>query len=205
MHIEESVSRETTDRIAKFCEMIVHWNKSINLIAPATVAELEDRHVKDSAQLIQFLPAGTRHWLDLGSGGGFPSMIVAAYLAEKAPDCRVTMIESDQRKAVFLRQAVRTMSLQATVIADRIEQVTPQEANVISARALAPLTALLSFADRHIAPGGTCLFLKGQNSEAELSDATQAGWSFTSERHKSQTDPNGTILLVRNIARERSS
>jgi 16S rRNA (guanine527-N7)-methyltransferase len=197
-----NVSRETQDRIARFCDMVLQWNSTINLIAPLTVAHLYERHVMDSAQLTKFAPDDFGAWLDIGSGGGFPGIVIAAMLAETAPSARVVLVESDKRKSVFLTQAIRALYLQTTVIAERIERVDPQEADVISARALAPLPKLLGLAAPHLRPGGICIFPKGQNCEAEIADARRDGWHFVADRHKSETDPNGTILVLRNIARD---
>jgi 16S rRNA (guanine527-N7)-methyltransferase len=205
MQSRSNVSRETEDRIAAFCEMVEQWNNSINLIAPATVLQIAERHVKDSAQLTEFFPPDARSWLDLGSGGGFPGIVVAAYLAADAPNCRVTLVESDRRKAVFLRQAIQRLSLHVNVIADRIESAPGQNADVVSARALAPLPRLIELSMRHLRPGGICVFPKGKNCDAEISDALRAGWSFSAETHKSKTDPNGVILILRNIARDASN
>jgi 16S rRNA (guanine527-N7)-methyltransferase len=196
------VSRETQARLSVLCDMVERWNRSINLVSLATIPQLRQRHVEDSSQLVPFLPEGARLWVDLGSGAGFPGLVVAAHLTDIAPDCAVTLIESDQRKAVFLREASRAMKVKTMVLASRIEQVSGQAADVISARALAPLPHLLFLTRIHLKPHGVALFLKGQDVAAELNDAVQDGWKFDATQHKSATDPAGTILTVRNLTRD---
>jgi 16S rRNA (guanine527-N7)-methyltransferase len=202
---EVRVSRETSHRIDTFCKMVLKWNKAINLVAAATEKDLQLRHVADSAQLIGCMPPVANHWIDIGSGGGFPGLVVAAHLKDLAPACQVTLIESDQRKAVFLREASRAMALETTVIAGRIEDVPAQNADVLSARALAPLPRLLKLAWPHLAPGATALFPKGETAESEIAEARSTGWQFDLEQHKSKTDPSGVILAMRNISLDSTS
>jgi 16S rRNA (guanine527-N7)-methyltransferase len=193
------VSRETIERLQTMCEMVEKWNKTINLVSPTTVAELWDRHIMDSAQLFAFLPRNALHWVDVGSGGGFPGLVVSAYFRDHAPQTRMTLIESDQRKAVFLREASRAMGLETTVLTSRVETAEAQQADVISARALAPLSRLLSLAKYHLRLDGLAIFPKGESAEKEIADAQSTGWNFDLARHKSVTDPAGVILTLRNI------
>jgi 16S rRNA (guanine527-N7)-methyltransferase len=196
------VSRETQDRLSILCDMVERWNKAINLVSTASLADLRGRHLADSVQLMQFLPQTARHWVDLGSGGGFPGLVVAACLADTLPHCGLTMIESDQRKAVFLREASRAMALKTQVIAARIQDVVPQDADVLSARALASLPVLLTYALPHLRADGAAIFPKGQGHESEIAEARRAGWNFTDTRHTSATDASGTILILRKIIRD---
>lgn len=198
------VSRETSERLDILCTMVERWNRAINLVAAATIAQLRHRHIADSTQLVAFLPNKAQHWVDLGSGAGFPGLVIAAQLVEFAPDCRVTLIESDQRKAVFLREASRAMAIQTNVITGRIENTPHQQADVISARALAPLTHLLYLTSLHLKTHGTAIFLKGQEMASEVRVAAKDGWKFESTQHKSATDPGGAIVIVRNMTREHS-
>jgi 16S rRNA (guanine527-N7)-methyltransferase len=199
------VSRETEERLNILCEMVERWNPSINLIAPSSLPQLWQRHIRDSAQVVALIPPGARLWVDIGSGGGFPGLVVAACLPEVFPACRVVLIESDQRKCVFLRQAARSMGLSITVIAQRIEEAPPQAADVVSARALAPLPRLLPLTQRHLAPHGIAILLKGQSLADELDIAGQNGWKFQADHHKSKTDPDGTIIVMRNLKLEQLS
>jgi 16S rRNA (guanine527-N7)-methyltransferase len=194
------VSRETTERLSRFADLLRKWNPSINLVSRTTLDSLETRHILDSAQLFDFKPAGARHWVDLGSGGGFPGLVIAILAAELAPTLRVTLIESDRRKATFLRTVARELDLkEVRVLAERIETVPPQDADVVSARALAPLPDLLAYAERHLAPGGIALFPKGARHD-EVDDGL-ASWRFEVQKFPSRTDPKAVILKLGAIAR----
>ncbi len=202
MYRPGNVSRETVIKLEVLCEMVVRWNRTINLIGTASIDTIDLRHIADSEQILSYAPQSPSHWLDLGSGGGFPGLVVAAHLAEQSPDCRVTLIESDRRKAVFLREASRAMRLTTHVLAERIESVPKQNADVISARALAPLDLLLQMANHHAVAHCTCLFLKGHRADHEIESAKAKGWSFELQQHKSQTEPTGVILAVGKIKRD---
>ncbi|MBV6636078.1 MAG: 16S rRNA (guanine(527)-N(7))-methyltransferase RsmG [Mameliella sp.] len=189
------VSRETLERLNHYLALLNKWNPRINLVARATLAEAVDRHFADSAQLVAVLPRPLGHWVDIGSGGGFPGLVVATLLAERAPDVSVSLIESDTRKATFLRSVIREIGLSAKVHAQRIEACAPQEATVLSARALAPLPKLMEFAARHLVPGGTALFMKGESWGKELEDA-RSQWQFSCTPHTSRTNPNAVVLEI---------
>jgi 16S rRNA (guanine527-N7)-methyltransferase len=194
------VSRETTERLTNYAALLRAWNPKINLVSRQTLADLEHRHFADSAQLLGHAPPGAATWVDLGSGGGFPGLVVAILAAELRPDLHVTLIESDQRKAVFLRTVAQRTGISATVLAERIEAVPPLGTDVLSARALAPLAALLDHAERHLRPGGTALFPKGASWRAELEEALER-WRFDCENLPSATSPDGVILKLGEIAR----
>jgi 16S rRNA (guanine527-N7)-methyltransferase len=199
MIMSNAVSRETTDRLGTLAEMLSKWSHALNLVSKSSMSEVDARHIDDSAQLVQFMPRETRHWVDIGAGGGFPGLVVAALLCETASGCRVTLIEADKRKCVFLREAARQMNLVVDVIAERIEKVPPLAADVVSARALAALPALCAYASVHLQSAGTALFLKGASHQAELQEAQSDGWRFDLSTHKSATDPQGAILELRNL------
>jgi len=194
------VSRETVERLQHFQDLVVKWTPRINLIAPASLPDLWQRHIADSAQLTPFVPEGAAHWVDIGSGGGFPGIVMAVVLGDLQFDTRFTLIESDQRKSVFLRTAVRELSLPVTVLADRIDAAPPQAADVVSARALAPLVDLLPLVTRHLSPGGTALLHKGRNARKEVASAS-ALWRFALEDHPSITDPQARILAMKGMSR----
>lgn len=195
------VSRETSERLASYAVLLRKWNPAINLVSRATLDELETRHFADSAQLFDLAPAEARHWVDLGSGGGFPGLVIAIIAEELAPNLRVTLIESDQRKATFLRTVARELGLKRVEVIDaRIEAADPQEADVLSARALAPLDRLLGFAERHLSPGGVALFPKGARYADEVNRAL-ASWRFEVQNHPSKTDPQAVVLKLGGIAR----
>lgn len=193
------VSRETIERLQIFHDLVVKWTQRINLVSKGSVETLWDRHIWDSAQLFAYSPSAI-NWADLGSGGGFPGIVLAILAAEQAPMRRTTLIESDRRKCAFLREAIRTLDLNAEVIAARLEALPSRQADAVSARALSDLAGLLVHADRHLAAGGTALFLKGASWEKEV-EAARESWRFDLEVHKSMTDPAAAILEVREIVR----
>lgn len=182
------VSRETMERLEIYADLVRKWTSKINLISRSSADDLWQRHILDSLQVTRCLTQPTGHWVDLGSGGGFPGVVVAIVAASEWPELRVTLVESDQRKCAFLRTALRETGVGGKVIAGRIESVPPQEADVLSARALSDLSALLGFAERHLKPTGIALFPKGVTWEKELSDAW-SDWRFRHESITSSTNP----------------
>lgn len=195
-----NVSRETQDRLIRYRALLEKWNPTINLVARSTLADAWTRHFLDSAQLMDFCPAEATHWVDLGSGGGFPGLVVAILAAEAAPQMRVTLIESDRRKATFLRTVARDLEIAPVIVNDRIEAAPPQTADILSARALAPLPRLLDFAARHLAPGGKALLPKGASHMQDISDAL-AKWRFDVQKYPSRTDPGAVILKIEGLSR----
>lgn len=194
------VSRETLARLESYDATLRKWNAAINLVSPQTLDQLWTRHFLDSAQIFALMPATSLIWADLGSGGGFPGLVVAILAAEHRPDLRVTLVESDGRKAAFLATTANALGLSVAVKAQRIENVSPLNADVLSARALAPLTDLLGFAERHLSANGRCLFPKGMRWRDECAEA-QKNWRFTYTPHRSATDPDAVILEVEGAQR----
>lgn len=194
-----NVSRETIDRLKIFERVIQKWNPKINLVSKNSLDDLWRRHIIDSIQVYRCAPSA-KNWVDLGSGGGFPGIISGILAADEAPDTKVTLIESDRRKAVFLRTAARECGIGIKVLDERIQNVEPQTAQVLSARALANLNALLGYAVRHLDPEGTALFPKGVTWKKELEDARQH-WHFRVETITSMTEPDAVILKLRGVAR----
>lgn len=197
-----NVSRETIDRLKEFEKLVLKWTKHINLIAPATTPDIWDRHIVDSIQLYQYSPKPFKSWADLGSGGGFPGIVLAIVARQMVPDAQFTLVESDTRKATFLRTSIRELDLNANVVADRLENAEPIGADVISARALSPLTGLFSMITRHIGPNGIAIIPKGRAYEAEIAKAKE-NWRFDLQCQPSITDPEARILIVKDIERER--
>jgi 16S rRNA (guanine527-N7)-methyltransferase len=189
------VSRETRERLNSYANLLRKWQRSINLVGPRTIDGLWTRHFTDSAQLLPLIPPASRVLVDFGSGAGFPGLVLAIL---GVPD--VHLIESDQRKATFLREVARATGTPVTVHAKRIEQVAPFPADVISARALAPLGDLLGFADPFLHPDSLCLFPKGQMVEDELTAASRT-WNINVDRIQSVTDPSATILRISQVSR----
>lgn len=197
-----SVSRETADRLDAFEALVRKWSPRINLVSRSALDQLQQRHIADSAQLFDLARIADSRWADLGSGGGFPGIVVAILAAEQAPALEVVCIESDGRKAAFLMTAARELGLERVrVLAQRIEAAPPQGAQVVSARALAPLKSLLPLAVRHLAPGGHALFPKGAGHAKEVAEA-RADWRFDLTEHPSRTDPDARILKLEAIRRE---
>lgn len=194
------VSRETLARLQTYVELLKKWNPRINLVSAPTLDEVWSRHILDSAQLLAHAPKAARSWVDLGSGGGFPGAVVAILAKELRPKLSVTLVEADQRKAAFLRAVARETSVPMHIVAKRIEDVAPGSADVVSARALAPLPDLLTYASRHLAHGGVALLPKGANADREIV-AAQAVWRFTCEALPSKTDPEAVILKIGGIER----
>lgn len=193
------VSRETLDRLENLLELTAKWNPAINLVSKSTLPDGWDRHIRDSAQLFNLAPTEARNWVDLGSGGGYPGLVIAVLSKELTPERRVTLVESDQRKATFLRQAAQSLGLSVRVIVERAELVEPLNADVLSARALASLTKLCEFAQRHLAPAGIALFPKGAAHAEELALARQS-WVFDLAQYPSLTDKTAAILVLSGVS-----
>lgn len=196
----QNVSRETYENLVQFTDLVRKWTKKINLIAPSTITTLWDRHIVDSAQLYRYAPDTYGHWVDIGSGGGFPGVVMAIYAKTQQPKANFTFIESDQRKATFLRTAARELELNVTVMAKRIEHAEPIGADIVSARALTTLSDLLPLANRHLESNGFCLLHKGQRAQEEIAEARQ-NWQFDLEEHVSFTDPAARLLVIQRISR----
>ena len=195
-----NVSRETIEALEHFAALIEKWTVKINLISKASLVDLWDRHILDSAQLLKICPRNIQNWLDLGSGGGLPGVVVAILAKELIPSLNMTLVESDKRKSVFLRTAIRELELNATVLNARIEKTAPLQADVISARALAELDVLLALAEPHLTKNTICLFQKGENWQKELSKAQQS-WSFHCDITKSETQSGAIILKLGEVGR----
>ena len=182
-------------RLEAYAALLEKWQSRINLIGPGTVADLWRRHFLDSAQLISLLPSGTRALVDLGSGAGFPGAVLAVL---GVPE--VTLIESDTRKAVFLREVSRETQTPFRVLNRRIEAIEAFPVDVVTSRALAPVSQLLEFSAPFIGKTGVCLFLKGKNVQEELTDSAKK-WNMQIERIPSITDSTGIVLKLERVSR----
>lgn len=190
------VSRETLEKLAAYEALVQKWTPKINLIARNSVPDIWERHIRDSAQIVLAAPSKWTRWIDLGSGGGFPGIVVGVF---SAGDQNVTLVESDARKSAFLRTVIRELDLPCHVITDRIEEVNETGYDVVSARALAPLPQLVAYANKLLSPKGTALFPKGRGHAQEVTAAT-ADWAFDIEAVQSMTDPDARILRLKEIA-----
>jgi len=195
------VSRETLQRLDLFVETLLTWNAKTNLIAASTVPHLWTRHIADSLQLIDLAPEA-RVWVDLGSGAGFPGLVIACALAD-TPGAAIHLVESNAKKAAFLREAARITGVPAKIHAERIEQFVERfqgPADVVTARALAPLKTLLDQSFSLLKTGALGLFPKGQDAAAELTDADKC-WNIKTDLATSRTDSRGRIVVVRALER----
>jgi 16S rRNA (guanine527-N7)-methyltransferase len=191
------VSRETVARLDRFAALLIEWQSRVNLIAASTVPFVWTRHIADSLQLLALAPQA-RAWVDLGSGGGFPGLPIACALAEQA-STEVHLIESNNKKAAFLREAVRVTAAPAIVHAERVGDFAKRftgQLEIVTARALAPLPELLAIAYPLLKTGAVGLFPKGQDVEGELTEATKC-WSIQATFVPSRTDPESRIAVIR--------
>jgi 16S rRNA (guanine527-N7)-methyltransferase len=191
------VSRETWARLDGLVALLLKWQASTNLVAPSTLTEIWTRHVADSLQLPTIVP-DARAWVDLGSGGGFPGLVVACAMADH-PGATIHLVESNHKKSAFLREAARGLSVPAIVHARRIEDFVSapvQSFDVVTARALAPLDRLIGYASPLLKTGAVGLFPKGQDVEAELTAASKS-WNIDADLVKSITDSQARIVVVR--------
>ncbi|WBU60027.1 16S rRNA (guanine(527)-N(7))-methyltransferase RsmG [Paracoccus albus] len=192
-----NVSRETTELFQVYADLIRKWNPTINLVAPATISDLYNRHIADSAQIFQLSRPKMGTWLDLGSGGGLPG-IVLAILARNIP-LAIILAESDKRKAAFLSTVKRELGLNKLSVKNtRIETLDPGKYDFVSARALAALDKLMPTLHRQLALDGEAWLMKGRSWKAEV-EAARKGWSFELDSFQSATDPEAAVLKLRNI------
>ncbi len=195
------VSRETETRLDRYVDLLVAWQAKTNLIAPSTLPQLWTRHISDSLQLLDLAP-NARQWLDFGSGGGFPGVVLACAMAEH-PGANVRLVERIAKKAAFLREALRVTGAPGSVVlADIGDYVDSRSGPVdcVTARAVAPLHMLLGFAAPLVQQGAKALFLKGQDVEAELTEATKY-WNIEPLLHPSRTGGHGWIVELNKIER----
>lgn len=223
-----NVSRETLARLKLFVSLLEDWNARINLVSAASLPDLWRRHVWDCAQLAAFIPPEARSLVDLGSGAGFPGIVLAAMLqkagtppsplpgsagelsrearaderrrteGETLPPFRVVLYESIAKKCRFLEEASHRLGLKVEIRNARIEEARPEPFDIVTARACAPLTKLLDYARPFQGKNTRCLFLKGQSVGSELTEAGKS-WTMTVEQHKSRSDPSGVILDIREL------
>ena len=195
------VSRETAARLDRYVDLLVEWQAKTNLIAPSTLPQLWTRHISDSLQLLDLGPSA-KTWLDFGSGGGFPGVVLACAMAEH-PGASVQLVERNAKKAAFLREALRVTGAAGTVIlADIGDYVDSLQTPIdcVTARAVAPLHMLLGYAEPLVRRGAKALFLKGQDVESELTEATKY-WNIEPNLHSSRTGGHGWIVELNAIER----
>ncbi|MGJ5040401.1 16S rRNA (guanine(527)-N(7))-methyltransferase RsmG [Bradyrhizobium sp. SZCCHNR1011] len=196
------VSRETEQRLDRYVALLLEWQAKTNLIAPSTLPHLWTRHIADSLQLLDLAP-DARIWIDLGSGGGFPGVVLACALAER-DGAQVYLVERNAKKAAFLREAIRVTGAPGIVHLSEIGDIVEKwggRVDCVTARALAPLHQLIGFAEPLVKKGAKALFLKGQDVEAELTESTKY-WKIESKLHSSRTGGQGWIVAIDCIERQ---
>ena len=195
------VSRETEARLERYVDLLREWQAKTNLIAPSTLPNLWTRHISDSLQLLTLVPSA-KVWADLGSGGGFPGVVLACALAD-TPGARIHLVERNAKKAAFLREALRVTNSPGQVhladIGDCVDRI-GSGVDCVTARAVAPLHQLIGFAEPLVRQGAKALFLKGQDVDAELTEATKY-WKITPRLHSSRTGGHGWIVELDSIER----
>tara|TARA_B100001248_G_C27374622_1_gene453519 strand:- start:1022 stop:1639 length:618 start_codon:yes stop_codon:yes gene_type:complete len=194
------VSRETIVLLQRLGLLVEKWNKSINLISKKTVPEIWNRHILDSAQIFYANNRGFKKWLDMGSGAGFPGLVVAILAKDKNIGGETVLVESDKRKCVFLSTVKRELNLNLSIINKRIESCDGQQADVISARALADLSSLLDLSFNHLSDNTTLIFSKGKSWKEELV-AAEKTWNFRWEAVTSITDAKSVVLKIGELSR----
>ncbi len=198
-YVRDRVSRETFERLEAFTQIVLKWNRKINLIGRSTADQVWKRHIADALQLTE-LAHPNRTWVDLGSGSGIPGLIVAAKKAETAKSPVITLVESDERKCIFLGAAAREMDLTVDIQQRRIEEPTSKRYDVVSARALASLDQLLAYAEPYLSDNGICLFPKGEKADTELTQARDS-FHISVTKIPSVTDSSASILRVQEFSR----
>lgn len=196
-----NVSRETIDFLALYAELLVQWQRTINLVAPSTLSDVWHRHFADSAQLLALAPPSALAWIDLGSGAGFPGLVLAIMLQERQ-GARMTLVESDSRKAAFLREVARRTGAPVDIRAERAEKLSTQAkvtaTDVITARALASLDSLLALSRPWFGANTRALFLKGRDAGREIEEA-RSRWQFDCRREPSLTDAEASVLVIEHL------
>ncbi|MDG1154366.1 MAG: 16S rRNA (guanine(527)-N(7))-methyltransferase RsmG [Paracoccaceae bacterium] len=193
-----NVSRETFLRLKEYEKLLFKWNAKINLVSKSTLDNFWNRHVLDSAQFLSSVGEKAGKWVDLGSGGGLPGLVVAILSDEIEPVNKLFLVEADVRKAVFLKTVCRELGLKVEVYNNRVEELPPMSANIVSARALAPLKTLCLYAKNNLEKDGEAVFAKGENWKAELVEA-QKKWIFSYEAVKSTLHEGSVVLVLRGI------
>ena len=186
-----NVSRETLCQFEAYLTLLEKWQRRINLVANSSMADVWRRHILDSAQLFRFCPPNTKKILDVGSGAGFPGLVLAIM-----GDFQVDLVESDQRKAIFLSTVIRSLGLSAKVHNQRVESLPTLRPDVVTARALAPVSKLMKLIENQISADTVCLFLKGASVEDELTDFKSYS-TMVSVNHPSLSGPNGVVLELK--------
>jgi 16S rRNA (guanine527-N7)-methyltransferase len=192
------VSRETLKDFHEYEALLSKWNEKINLVSKNTIVDIWDRHFLDSGQIINHVDASEKRWVDVGSGAGFPGLVIALLLRDRKIDCDLILVEKNLKKVFFLNEVVRKLNLNVKVVNDNIETLEPLNADILSARAFSELNKLIEIAVQHRRKEGTCLFLKGENYMFEV-DKTLKYWFFDYDIVNSSSNSSGKIIRVKDI------
>jgi len=190
------VSRETMAKLDRYAELLAEWNQKFNLVADSTLPQIWTRHFLDSAQILKYLPNTEVCIADLGSGAGFPGLVLAIMGAKN-----VHLVESTGKKANFLREVIKELGLSAEVHNERVESLAGLKPDIVTARALGSLLDLLNLAQKLINPENCCIFLKGQRADVELTESAKY-LTFSHEKHRSLSDPSGSVLVLKDVKRK---
>ena len=192
------VSRETCDLLSVYYDMLISWNKKINLVSRKSISTSWKRHFLDSAQLWLYLPPKANKWLDFGSGAGFPGLVIAFISKELRPDLKIVLVEKNKKKAFFLNEVVNKIGLNVEILSKNVESIFPQKADVITSRAFGKLDHLLKISYIHQNRDTTALFPKGVSFTEEII-ISKKNWSYEIEKIKNIIDNNSFILKIRKL------
>ena len=193
-----NVSLQTLKGFYEYKTLLFKWNEKINLVSKNTLFEIWERHFLDSGQIIKHLEASGKRWVDVGSGAGFPGLVVALLLRDRKIDCNLVLVEKNPKKCFFLNEVMRKLNLRVDVVNDNIDNLEPLNADILTARAFSELNNLMEIAFRHRKKEGICLFLKGENYKIEL-DKTLNNWFFDYDIVGSLSSSSGKIIIVKKI------
>ena len=193
-----NVSRETLNYFYEYKTLLSKWNEKINLVSKNTLVDVWERHFLDSGQIIRHLEASGKRWVDVGSGAGFPGLVVALLLRDRKIDCDLVLVEKNPKKCFFLNEIIRKLKLSVEVVNDDIYTLEPLNADILTTRAFSELNNLIEIAFRHRKKEGICLFLKGENYRIEL-DKTLNYWFFDYDIVESLSSSSGKIIRVKKI------
>ena len=193
-----NVSRETLNGFYEYETLLSKWNEKINLVSKNTLVDIWERHFLDSGQIIKHVEVLGKRWVDVGSGAGFPGLVVALLLRDRKIDCDLVLVEKNSKKGFFLNEVIRKLNLSVEVVNDNIDNLEPLNADILTARAFSELNNLIEIAFRHRKKEGICLFLKGENYRIEL-DKTLNYWFFDYDIVDSLSSSSGKIIRVKKI------
>ena len=193
-----NVSRETLNYFYEYKTLLSKWNEKINLVSKHTLVDIWERHFLDSGQIIKNVEVSGKRWVDVGSGAGFPGLVVALLLRDRKVDCDLVLVEKNKKKVLFLNEVIRKLNLSVKVVNDNIYTLEPLNADILTARAFSELNNLMEIAFRHRKKEGICLFLKGENYRIEL-DKTLNNWFFDYDIIGSLSSSFGKIIRVKKI------